>query len=135
MFPLSERNVFLMLCTILMLLGTIFYVTIYQSQITEIQSRKQELQIKNEELIAVQNFMNAHVDMNAYRKDLLMQEEKLYVLLPRKIEQGGFIKFLQAQAAAQQIQISAIIPGKVTEKNSLFFRECIINCVSKTSAV
>ena len=120
MIFMKRKKFFLLFITSLLLIGTAFFIVVYQEQREELLAKSQQIEIQRATLLSVQNFMNAHLDMNAYKQDLVMQQKIVNDLLPEHMEQGTWLEILQAKAFAHKVQINGILPGQAMKNDALY---------------
>lgn len=100
----------------LLLSGIIFWQGPYQTQRQVIVSRQTVLQQKKEQVLSVENFLNAHGEAVAYEAEIARRAAKQHQQLPCQLETGKFLAELQQLAAAKGVVLSAAAPGTVESK-------------------
>ena len=71
------------------------------------------------EVVAVENYQNAHLDFSAFEKDLLEQQARVDQALPDQLEQGRFLTTVQQLAFRHQVLLQSVTPGKVQEQDGV----------------
>lgn len=103
----------------LLLLGAGFFDQCYLPQRAEIASLESEIREEHDELVRVQNFMNAH-DGRAQSEALAARSRAAEKRLPKSMGQGGFIALLEREAQHQGMTLAAVVPGQPGEEGGVF---------------
>ncbi len=81
-------------------------------QSAAIQQREEQSRDQQNVITGVQNFMNGHLDFNAYEKDLQERQKVVELQFPEHVSQGSFLLLVQREALAQKMTIHSIMPEK-----------------------
>jgi len=101
---------------LLLLSGIIFWQGPYQAQRQVIEGRQAVLQQQKEQVLSVENFLNAHGEAAAYEAEIARRSAKQHQQLPYQLETGKFLAELQQLAVDKGIVLHAAAPGAVAGK-------------------
>ena len=90
-----------------------------KTQAVSIAERKEAVAKKEQEVLAVQNFMNAHLDVPAYEKKLQQRSQLVERQLPDVLDAGQVVLLLQREAVSKALVLTAIRPGKLQEQGQV----------------
>ncbi len=104
-------------------LSMLLVLACYQFVELPLQSARQDAQAESAkvraEVVAVENYQNAHLDFSAFEKDLLEQQVRADQALPDQLEQGRFLTEVQQQAIRHQVLLQSVTPGKVQSQDGV----------------
>lgn len=72
------------------------------------------------DLTAVDNYQNAHLDMEAYEKELTEQQAHAEQAMPNVMEQGKFLGMLQQEALRNHVELKQVVPKPIQQEERLF---------------
>lgn len=64
-------------------------------------------------VIAVQNYQNAHLDREAFMKEIVEAQQRADKAMPDEMEQGAFLSRLQQEAIGAGLKLRQVKPGEV----------------------
>ena len=100
------------LALLTVLLGAAFFRWGYLPQEEEIARIEAQVAQDKEELVRIQNFMNANMGVSDRTKEMKSRLTTAKRRLPEEMDQGGFIALLEREAQHERIVLSAVAPGK-----------------------
>ena len=72
----------------------------------------------SQKIVAIENFMNAHGNMDEFCRELERHQENSLKAMPEELEQGKFLEFLQRMAIHSHVELMGVVPGeKVCERD------------------
>jgi Tfp pilus assembly protein PilO len=101
------------------LISLVFLKFLFWPLRTEIKQDRLLVQEKQQAIEAVEEFTNAHRDMEAFHKELEQRERVAVMQLPDHIEQGQLMSFLQDKAAGCHLAILALKPENVRQADGI----------------
>ncbi|MBQ1509420.1 MAG: type 4a pilus biogenesis protein PilO [Selenomonadaceae bacterium] len=113
------KDVFAIVCCSCswMLAGFYFFLhEPWQEEISQVRSEEFEEQQK---ILNVENFMNAHRDMNEFSQETAKHQEIAKKAMPEELEQGEFLEFLQRLALGKQIELVGVVPQKESQERNV----------------
>ena len=88
----------ILVVTLLFLAGG---VILLQQQRAELFVKQQQAGQNQQEILQIENFMNAHLQEEDYAAELKKREQVVQEQLPESMEQGRFLSLLQQEALRQ----------------------------------
>ena len=93
-----------------------FYFFPHEQWKEEAEQAYAEQAKEEQEIVGIENFMNAHRDMEEFSRETAMHQEMVLKALPEDMEQGAFLEFLQRLAIGHQIELLGVFPGKSSQE-------------------
>ena len=62
---------------------------------------------------AVQNYQNAHLDKEAFMKEVVEAQQRVDKAMPEEMEQGAFLSRLQQEAIGAGLKLRQVKPGEI----------------------
>lgn len=103
---------------ILIILNIIFYFFIYSPQSEEICTLNNQLELEQQQIKVIEDFISNHPDINAYDNELNSKLDKINKMIPENPDVSLFIDEISKIAIQSSIQISNITPGELVDKNN-----------------
>lgn len=72
-----------------------------------------------QELIAVENFINAHGNMDEFYREMEEHQEHSLKAMPEEMEQGRFLEFLQRLALGCHVELLGVAPGEKIQEGDV----------------
>ena len=114
------RECFALVCCLCIWAMMAFYFFPHASWQEEAASVQEAQEREERDLVALENFMNAHRDLDAFSQETAKHQSLSMRAMPEELEQGAFLEFLQRLAIGNQMELLGVIPGKsVQEKDVL----------------
>ena len=93
---------------ILIILNIIFYFFIYSPQSEEICTLNNQLELEQQQIKVIEDFINNHPDINAYDNELNSKLDKINKMIPENPDVSLFIDEISKIAIQSSIQINNI---------------------------
>ena len=103
---------------ILIILNIIFYFFIYSPQSEEICTLNNQLELEQQQIKVIEDFISNHPDINAYDNELNSKLDKINKMIPENPDVSLFIDEISKIAIQSSIQINNITPGELVDKNN-----------------
>ena len=91
-----------------------FYFFVHLPLRAYCESNKDETAALKEEILELQNFQNAHLDLKTYRQELDARKARADKALPEHLEQGNFLGRIQADALGTGMEVQQAAPKEVS---------------------
>ena len=98
----------ILVVTLLFLAGG---VILLQQQRAELFVKQQQAGQNQQEILQIENFMNAHLQEEDYAAELKKREQVVQEQLPESMEQGRFLSLLQQEALRHGVVLAEVRPG------------------------
>lgn len=102
----------------LIVLNIIFYFFIYSPQREEICTLNNQLELQQQQIKVVEDFISKHPDITAYDSELNSKLDKINKMIPENPDVSLFIDEISKLAIQSSIQINNITPGELVDKNN-----------------
>ena len=117
----SQNNLQLLVMglAVTLLGGLLFYFILHKTLTAAAEDYTQQAAAHTQEITAVTNFQNAHLQMKEYRAELKKREQRVGQYLPEHMGQGEFMLYLERLALHNQMELQMVNPQKniVAEDN------------------
>lgn len=110
----SRNNVQLMIMGLAVTLigGLLFYFILHRPLNAAAEEYARQAAAHIQEITAVTNFQNAHLQMKEYRAELKKREQCVWQYLPEQMGQGEFMLYLERLALHNHMELQMISPQK-----------------------
>ena len=110
----SPDNVQLMLMGVAgtLLGGLLFYFILHKPLAAAAEDYARQAAVYTQEITAVTNFRNAHLQMKEYRTELGKREKRVLQYLPEQMKQGEFMLHLERLALHHKMELQMVSPQK-----------------------
>lgn len=105
-------------CVCLLLWASVYFF-VHEPLAAMAQEERGSAQKSRTDLILVDNYQNAHLDMAAYEKELTEHQARADRAMPDTLEQGKFLGMLQQEALRDHIELKQVMPKPVQQEGSL----------------
>lgn len=95
------------------LLGVLlFYFVLHRPLVAAADDCVRQAAEATQEITAITNFQNAHLQMKEYRHELTQREQRILRYLPEKMAQGEFIQYLERLSLKSKVKLQMVSPQK-----------------------
>ncbi len=92
--------------------GLLFYFILHKPLTAAAEDYARQAAAHTQEITAVTNFQNAHLQMKEYRAELKKREQRVWQYLPEHMGQGEFMLYLERLALHNQMELQMVNPQK-----------------------
>lgn len=93
-----------------------FYFFVHLPLRAYCENSAEEIAVIKEEILELQNFQNAHLDLTAYRQGLEARKTQADKALPEHLAQGDFLGRIQADALGTGMEVQQAAPREVSSQ-------------------
>jgi len=98
----------------------LFYFVLHRPLAAAADDYVRQAAESTQEITAISNFQNAHLQMKEYRTELAKREQRIMQYLPEKMAQGEFIQSLERLALQNKVKLQMVSPQKsISDGDSL----------------
>ena len=110
----SQNNLQLLVMglAVTLLGGLLFYFILHKPLTAAAEDYARQAAAHTQEITAVTNFQNAHLQMKEYRAELKKREQRVWQYLPEHMGQGEFMLYLERLALHNQMELQMVSPQK-----------------------
>ena len=109
----EEKQAVLLIALAGTLLGVmLFYFILHRPLVAAADDCAQQAAEAAQEITAITNFQNAHLQMKEYRHELTLREQRILRYLPEKMGQGEFIQYLERLSLKSKVKLQMVSPQK-----------------------
>ena len=109
---IGGRELFSVVCCACAWALAAFYFFVHEPWQEEREVLRISCAKEEQEILGIENFMNAHRDLEEFSRETAKHQELSLKAMPREMEQGAFLEFLQGLALGKGIELTGVVPGK-----------------------
>ncbi len=106
------KEAFAFVCCACVWILTGYHLFFHEAWQGEAEREALEASEARRQILEIENFMNAHRDMESFGREVASHEETALIAIPEDLRQGEFMEFLQRLALGNRIELMGVTPGR-----------------------